>query len=251
MSNSLTPQQQLMRDVMNDILANPEHWNQSVWHCGTTHCFAGFVELRAAGVKPDCDWLKFDTDRTGDAAVEALGINWVFASLLFHSDSSLKDLQCAVDAYCGDVDWFDESGSEHHVGLVLTAIASRPNLSQDLMQNIVVRSCERGFEQPLFALASRHDVPGHTLQTIAEFGSVSTRTAVAVNPNVFPETLSYLSCDILDSVRFEVASIVDTPIPALEKLSTDPVWKVRDRAKKTLSAIRMRESSKAPDSVPV
>lgn len=39
----------LLRKIVAHIKANPEHWQQSAWHCGTSHCVAGFAELDAAG----------------------------------------------------------------------------------------------------------------------------------------------------------------------------------------------------------
>jgi hypothetical protein len=38
--------------VMEDILDNPKHWNQGSWHCGTSHCWAGFAEMRRIELDP-------------------------------------------------------------------------------------------------------------------------------------------------------------------------------------------------------
>lgn len=34
------------------IEANPDHWNQTAWHCGTSHCFAGFAEMLRLQMNP-------------------------------------------------------------------------------------------------------------------------------------------------------------------------------------------------------
>lgn len=33
--------------VLGTIEANPQHWDQRNWHCGTSHCFAGTAQLLA------------------------------------------------------------------------------------------------------------------------------------------------------------------------------------------------------------
>lgn len=38
---------ELLQKTLDTIKANPQHWNQINWHCGTSHCFAGFTELIA------------------------------------------------------------------------------------------------------------------------------------------------------------------------------------------------------------
>lgn len=35
-----------LRQTLQDVKNNPEHWDQSLWHCNTSHCFAGFAEVR-------------------------------------------------------------------------------------------------------------------------------------------------------------------------------------------------------------
>lgn len=38
--------------VLQWIEAHPEHWNQEVWHCGTSHCFAGIAEMMRMELDP-------------------------------------------------------------------------------------------------------------------------------------------------------------------------------------------------------
>lgn len=39
-------------EIIRIIEGNPDHWNQNYWHCGTSHCFAGFAQCKARGL----DW---------------------------------------------------------------------------------------------------------------------------------------------------------------------------------------------------
>ena len=34
-----------LQATLDAVLANPKHWRQGSWHCGTSHCFAGFAEM--------------------------------------------------------------------------------------------------------------------------------------------------------------------------------------------------------------
>lgn len=34
-----------LQATLDAVLANPKHWRQASWHCGTSHCFAGFAEM--------------------------------------------------------------------------------------------------------------------------------------------------------------------------------------------------------------
>ena len=40
---------ELLRETLQTIKDNPQHWNQRNWHCETSHCFAGFVECKLRG----------------------------------------------------------------------------------------------------------------------------------------------------------------------------------------------------------
>jgi hypothetical protein len=45
--------------VLDQIQSHPETWKQSSWHCGTTHCFAGWAQI-LAGKSPDGDTVRRD-----------------------------------------------------------------------------------------------------------------------------------------------------------------------------------------------
>jgi len=36
---------ELLAKAVQAIKDNPNHWNQDHWHCGTSHCLAGFIHL--------------------------------------------------------------------------------------------------------------------------------------------------------------------------------------------------------------
>lgn len=40
-----------LREIVDYIEKHPEHWDQSTWHCDTSHCVAGFAQIREAGYK--------------------------------------------------------------------------------------------------------------------------------------------------------------------------------------------------------
>jgi hypothetical protein len=41
-----------LQATLDAVLANPKHWKQTRWHCGTSHCFAGFAEMIRLGENP-------------------------------------------------------------------------------------------------------------------------------------------------------------------------------------------------------
>lgn len=59
-------------EIINFIENNPQHWEQESWHCGTTHCIAGFVQCKNRGV-PYCQELEVATK---GAAIEGSAAGW-------------------------------------------------------------------------------------------------------------------------------------------------------------------------------
>ena len=90
----------LLKQTMNQIIEHPETWEQDTWHCGTTHCFAGWAELihYYGGQNLDPDDYYPNRGITSHRAREALGIGKVVADELFHSDNNLHDLHAMVKA---------------------------------------------------------------------------------------------------------------------------------------------------------
>lgn len=73
------------QQVLDQITAHPETWNQSLWHCGTTHCFAGWAQL-LAGLPVN------DMTVRRDARI-FLDLSYHEANRLFAPDTSLDDFQ--------------------------------------------------------------------------------------------------------------------------------------------------------------
>jgi hypothetical protein len=123
---------ELLRETLQTIKDNPQHWDQTQWHCGSSHCFAGFVECKIRGADIT---EKFDEDQTlrwstADAeslisllnlgekdanklrndyvyhkntalvARFALGLNEDQADILFDSDNELEDLEIIIEELC-------------------------------------------------------------------------------------------------------------------------------------------------------
>lgn len=43
---------ELLQLTLDMIKSNLEHWDQTKWHCGTTHCFAGGIVKNLLGLTP-------------------------------------------------------------------------------------------------------------------------------------------------------------------------------------------------------
>ena len=76
------------------IKAHPEEWDQSNWHCGTTHCFGGLVEMFTTGEVNE--W-----ESTWDVAEEALGISIDESTDLFYENNTLADLEKIIKTIFG------------------------------------------------------------------------------------------------------------------------------------------------------
>jgi hypothetical protein len=88
---------------------NPNHWNQDNWHCGTSHCFAGFAELIATELQPEnthddiIERIVAQSDAIGDCVFMTrlnaqwwLGISDGHRRALFSGTNSLETLQLMV-----------------------------------------------------------------------------------------------------------------------------------------------------------
>ena len=95
--------------VLRTIEENPQHWDQRNWHCGTSHCFAGFAQLlgrrMSLGTSIDKDHPYVMDGAvyhhpSGDAQ-EWLGLTEqqcsIFDNGLFDPDNDIYDLRAAVD----------------------------------------------------------------------------------------------------------------------------------------------------------
>ena len=95
---------ELLQKTLDTIKANPQHWDQTKWHCGTSHCFAGFAELIAKNIPIETDesilirderfyYPEFNDWSTSEHATELLGISDDDAETLFASYRTLEDLE--------------------------------------------------------------------------------------------------------------------------------------------------------------
>jgi hypothetical protein len=79
-----------LKRVVAHIEAHPETWNQSEWHCGTTHCLAGHAQI-ISGKKPDEDSVWPD-------AKKFLGLKRVESQYLFRPWRTLADFHAFINA---------------------------------------------------------------------------------------------------------------------------------------------------------
>jgi hypothetical protein len=123
---------ELLRETLQTIKDNPQHWDQTQWHCGSSHCFAGFVECKIRGIEiakeldedqvlgwsvadeeslisllnlseKDANKLRNDyvyRKNTALVARFALGLNEDQADILFDSDNELEDLEIIIEELC-------------------------------------------------------------------------------------------------------------------------------------------------------
>lgn len=103
---------ELLQKTLDAIKANPEHWRQSQWHCGTSHCFAGFTELIANNIplttcsstlKKDSRFfdLQHSFWSTEENAIGLLGLNLPDSERLFWGANTLEDLELMVAELIG------------------------------------------------------------------------------------------------------------------------------------------------------
>jgi len=104
----MTVNVKLLNDTLDAIKANPDHWGQEHWHCGTSHCFAGFTELLSLGLPLDSDEADLldnpstyndetSSWSTRTNAIKALKLaNSYDAEYLFSAHNSLEDLEKMV-----------------------------------------------------------------------------------------------------------------------------------------------------------
>lgn len=69
--------------VLRQIINHPETHDQTLWHCGTSHCFAGWSQIKA-GKAPNNDTVRED-------ACQWLGITLGESDWLFDGDRTVVD----------------------------------------------------------------------------------------------------------------------------------------------------------------
>lgn len=105
----------LLVKVVNHIIAHPETWDQSAWHCRTTHCVAGHGQIMA-GKPPNSDTAMRD-------AREAFGLCEGDANYLFSGMRTLPQIYMFTKSKLGPFDrasfdraGFDRAGKKLKIG---------------------------------------------------------------------------------------------------------------------------------------
>jgi len=105
----MTLNKRLLAAVVNQIITYPETHNQDEYHCGTSHCVAGWAQVLGHG-----PMLKYPTN-IWDDAVGLLGLSQDDAHYLFSSQRRISEIRIrASELITGDVYDRDEHGRDRH-----------------------------------------------------------------------------------------------------------------------------------------
>jgi len=109
--------------IMNTINANPDSWNQSQWHCSTSHCFCGWGVV-IFGDEQTLETSKEHNSTDWHVAWGSLnlGLPRPFAALLFYHDRSLADLNFIVNALINDQVSLDADFDDHSMTEFVSAV---------------------------------------------------------------------------------------------------------------------------------
>lgn len=159
----------LLLTTLELIEQNFQHWRQAEWHCGTTHCFAGFVIMQRLGlsVKDACPNHKsINTELT---AREALGLEKYSASALFFTTNTIEDLRHYVGLLANDQDTFDlNTLTVSEKVLIMSKDLSFATLQElSIDQSFYVRA----------ALAEAKQTPRQILETLAQSSNATVASA--------------------------------------------------------------------------
>jgi hypothetical protein len=130
------------RQVLEWIKANPQHWDQSDWHCQTSHCVAGVAEMFSLNLDPvnphDCETVIYGRSKLGQEistslqAREWMGLSQAQADTLFDADNSLGN----IEELFGCIDPIPDSFEDLPTYLV-EFIATYPGLTQEQLDRLV------------------------------------------------------------------------------------------------------------------
>lgn len=86
----------LAKQTLHKIQTTPNQWDQDVYHshCGTRHCFAGWVEILSGRANPRTN----DDTYTDVAAREELETDQETSQYLFHTSRTLEELEEFIGA---------------------------------------------------------------------------------------------------------------------------------------------------------
>lgn len=88
--------------IVNRILENPECWDQTEWHYGTTHCIMGHAQIDA-GKEPNSSMAFYD-------GMEWLGLSIEDANWLSASGRKLPEIYAFATASLAGIAYFGPSG---------------------------------------------------------------------------------------------------------------------------------------------
>jgi hypothetical protein len=80
--------------IIEQIEKHPETWDQSEWHCVTTHCYAGWAQI-FSGKEPDSGTVIHD-------AKEWLGLTRRGVFIAFSGDNTLEFLKKLPEIFTYD-----------------------------------------------------------------------------------------------------------------------------------------------------
>jgi hypothetical protein len=66
------------KQVLDQIQQHPETWKQDTWHCGTTHCFAGWAQI-LSGCEANTDTARRDARIWLDLSIAEA--DWLFSPM--------------------------------------------------------------------------------------------------------------------------------------------------------------------------
>jgi hypothetical protein len=91
-----------IQKVLDLIEANPSCWDQSKWHCGTSHCFAGHAQIMLTG-KENIDTVRRD-------ARIFFGMSKAEADYYFAGNRTIDELKTAADEDLYNPAGYDRDG---------------------------------------------------------------------------------------------------------------------------------------------
>jgi hypothetical protein len=87
---------ELLIAVVDQITKHPETWDQTQWHCGTSHCVAGWAQIMGG--------RKEDADTALDDARELIGLADFEANYLIYRERTIPEIVEFKDAFINDRD---------------------------------------------------------------------------------------------------------------------------------------------------
>ena len=103
------------KKVLDQITQHPETWNQARWHCGSSHCLAGWAKV-LSGKPANDDTVRRDARIYLDLSLSEA--EWLFATHRTLSDLTDYDLDgydlCGYNRAGYNCDGYDRDGLDAH-----------------------------------------------------------------------------------------------------------------------------------------